>query len=122
MQPMLTGSTSIYLQIANMLEDNILKDILLEEEQAPSTNELARLYAINPATAAKGLNMLADEGILYKKRGLGMFVTQGAKKIVQEKRKKAFYEDFIRPLAKEAKSLGVEKVDLQEMLKKALEE
>ena len=122
MQPMLTGSTSIYMQIANMLEDNILKDILLEEEQAPSTNELARLYAINPATAAKGLNMLADEGILYKKRGLGMFVTQGAKKIVQEKRKKAFYEDFIRPLAKEAKSLGVEKVDLQEMLKKALEE
>ncbi len=122
MQATLSGNTSIYLQIANMLEDTILKDILLEEEQAPSTNELARMYAINPATAAKGLNMLAEEGILYKKRGLGMFVTQGAKKMIQEKRKIAFYDDFIKPLAKEAKSLGVEKSDLQKMLEKALQE
>ena len=75
----LNDSTSIYLQIAAMLEDNIVRDLLLEEEQAPSTNELAKAFSINPATAAKGLNLLVDEGILYKKRGIGMFVAAGSK-------------------------------------------
>jgi len=75
----LNESTSLYLQIAAMIEDQILRGLLLEEEQAPSTNELARLYRINPATAAKGLNLLTDEGILYKKRGIGMFVAQGSR-------------------------------------------
>ena len=56
-----------------MLEDDILRGILAEEEQVPSTNELARAYSINPATAAKGINLLVDEGVLYKKRGIGMF-------------------------------------------------
>ena len=57
----LNDSTSIYLQIAAMLEDNIVRDLLLEEEQAPSTNELAKAFSINPATAAKGLRSLVDE-------------------------------------------------------------
>lgn len=120
MQLPLSGSGSIYLQIAAMIENNILQDILLEEEQAPSTNEMARLYSINPATAAKGLNLLAEEGIVYKKRGLGMFVTKGAKEIIREKRKAAFYEDYVKPLIQEAKSLGMEERDLQKMMEKAL--
>ena len=76
----LTQEKSIYIQIKEMIENDILRDIILEEERVPSTNELAKLYAINPATAAKGINLLVDEGILYKKRGIGMFVTAGAKK------------------------------------------
>lgn len=117
-----SDATSIYLQIADMVEDNILKDILLEEEQAPSTNELARLYTINPATAAKGLNLLADEGILYKKRGLGMFVAAGAKEKILQKRRQAFYEHYVRPLAQEAENLGLDTDDVAAMLKRALEE
>ena len=69
MNEILTQEKSIYIQIKEMIEDDILRDVLLEEERVPSTNELARLYAINPATAAKGVNLLVDEGILYKKRG-----------------------------------------------------
>ena len=65
MNEILTQEKSIYLQIAEMIETDILRDILLEEERVPSTNELAKLYAINPATAAKGVNILVDEGILY---------------------------------------------------------
>ena len=72
-------ASAIYLQIAAMLEDDILRGVLREEEQAPSTNELARAYSINPATAAKGLNLLVDEGILYKKRGIGMFVASDSR-------------------------------------------
>ena len=79
MQEILNQEKSIYLQIKEMIERDILRDILLEEERVPSTNELAKLYAINPATAAKGINLLVEEGILYKKRGIGMFVAEGAR-------------------------------------------
>ena len=78
MNEILTQEKSIYIQIKEMIENDILRDILLEEERVPSTNELAKLYSINPATAAKGINLLAAEGILQKKRGIGMFVAQGA--------------------------------------------
>lgn len=122
MQAPLQANTSIYLQIANLVEDNILKDILLEEEQAPSTNELARLYNINPATAAKGINLLADEGILYKKRGIGMFVSTGAKQLVLQKRRDAIYENYIKPLAEEAKNLQLNGNELLTMLQKAMQE
>ena len=87
MQEILNQEKSIYLQIKEMIEQDILRDILLEEERVPSTNELARLYAINPATAAKGINLLVEEGILYKKRGIGMFVAEGAKAAIMKKRK-----------------------------------
>ena len=79
MNELLTESKSIYLQISEMIETDILRGILLEEEQVPSTNELAKRYTINPATAGKGVNLLVDEGILYKKRGIGMFVSAGAR-------------------------------------------
>lgn len=73
----LSDQSLIYLQIAQMLEDDILRGVYREEEQVPSTNELSRVYHINPATAAKGLNLLSAEGILYKRRGIGMFVAPG---------------------------------------------
>lgn len=107
---------SIYIQIKEMIETDILRDILLEEERVPSTNELAKLYAINPATAAKGINILVDEGVLYKKRGIGMFVTAGAKKMIQSKRKKGFFETYIKGMLTEAASLGITKEDLIQMI------
>lgn len=73
-----------------MIENDILRDVLLEDERVPSTNELAKLYAINPSTAAKGINILVDAGILYKKRGIGMFVSDGAKEVIRTKRKASF--------------------------------
>ena len=79
MNERLTEQKSIYLQISEMIETDILRGILLEEEQVPSTNELAKLYTINPATAAKGVGLLVDEEILYKRRGIGMFVSKGAR-------------------------------------------
>lgn len=111
--------TSLYLQIAAMIEDQILRGLLLEEEQAPSTNELARLYRINPATAAKGLNLLIDEGALYKKRGIGMFVAQGSRARIVEKRKRAFYESYVKGIVAEAHKLGIDQAELAEMLARA---
>jgi len=114
----LTQEKSIYIQIKEMIENDILRDILLEEERVPSTNELARLYAINPATAAKGVNLLVDEGILYKKRGIGMFVATGAKEAIVKERRKHFFNDYIKNLLTEAASLGITKAELIDMIAK----
>ena len=110
------GQPLIYLQIAQMLEDDILRGVYREEEQVPSTNELAKLYTINPATAAKGVNLLVDEGILYKKRGIGMFVAEGAKAQIIRKRRDAFYDNYVRNLLEEAKSLGISRDELIAMI------
>lgn len=118
MKEILTQEKSIYIQIAEMIENDILRDVILEEERVPSTNELAKLYVINPATAAKGINLLVDKGILYKKRGVGMFVQGGAKEKIKEGRKSEFYEKFIRSLLQEAKSLGIGKAELIHMIEK----
>ena len=116
MQELLNQEKSIYIQIKEMLERDILKDIILEEEKVPSTNELAKLYAINPATAAKGVNLLVDEGILYKKRGIGMFVAAGAKEAIKKKKREHFFEDYIKGMLTEAASLRITKEDLIEMI------
>ena len=97
---------------------DILRDIILEEERVPSTNEFAKLFAINPATAAKGVNILVEEGILYKKRGIGMFVATGAKEKIMNQRKEAFYDNFIKALLNEAKSLEITKEELIAMISK----
>ena len=116
MQELLNQEKSIYIQIKEMIETDILRDILLEEERVPSTNELAKLYAINPATAAKGVNLLVDEGILYKKRGIGMFVAEGAKKTIQKRRRENFFETYMQGMLTEAASLGITKEDLIDMI------
>ncbi len=116
MQELLNQEKSIYLQIKEMMERDILRDILLEEERVPSTNELAKLYAINPATAAKGVNLLVDEGILYKKRGIGMFVAAGAKEAIRKKRREHFFEDYVKAMLAEAANLGISKEELIEMI------
>ena len=117
MNELLSQNKSIYLQVSEMIETDILRGILLEEERVPSTNELAKQYTINPATAAKGINLLVDEGILYKKRGIGMFVAEGAKEHIIEKRRDAFYEHYVKGLLEEAKSLGISSEQLVEMIR-----
>ena len=122
MRGTLNDQSLLYLQIARMLEDDILRGVYREEEQVPSTNELARNYNINPATAAKGINLLVSDGILYKRRGIGMFVSKGAGDTVKEKRKAAFYDGFVKPLVKEGASLALTGEELVDMITKAMEE
>ena len=118
----LNDQSLIYLQIARMIEDDILRGVCRAEEQVPSTNELARVWHINPATAAKGLNQLTAEGILYKRRGIGMFVSPGAEDLIRTKRKAAFMADFVRPMIKESASLSLSREELLDMVRRAMEE
>ena len=87
-----------------------------EEEQVPSTNELSRCYNINPATAAKGINLLVEEGVVYKKRGVGMFVQTGAVETLRAKRKEGFYDRFVASLVAEAKRLGIGREELAKLI------
>ena len=122
MNEILNQEKSIYIQISEMIENDILRDVLLEDERVPSTNELAKLYAINPATAAKGINILVDAGILYKKRGIGMFVSDGAKEVIRTKRKAQFYENYVSEIVNEAKPLGITKAELIAGIEKNFED
>ena len=122
MNEILNQEKSIYIQISEMIENDILRDVLLEDERVPSTNELAKLYAINPSTAAKGINILVDAGILYKKRGIGMFVSDGTKEVIRTKRKAQFYENYVSEIVNEAKTLGITKAELIAGIEKNFED
>jgi GntR family transcriptional regulator len=107
----------IFIQIREKIEDQIINDQLQEEEQAPSTNQLVNFYKINHATVTKGVNQLVEEGILYKKRGLGIFVAQGAKENLLEKRRKAFIYDYVIPLVEEATKLRISENEIIDLIK-----
>ncbi|MCQ2613459.1 MAG: GntR family transcriptional regulator [Treponemataceae bacterium] len=115
----LNDEKSIYLQIAERIENDILRGIILEEEKVLSTNEFARMLAINPATAAKGINILVDQGILYKKRGIGMFVATGAKEMILNRRRGEFLESYVSNLLKEAERLGISKEEIIALIQKS---
>lgn len=112
---------TIYIEIAQIIENDILSGRLAEGNQAPSMNQFSKIYGINPATANKGLNILVEENILIKKRGIGMFVAEGARMRVYQKRKEKFLTQVIPELVKEAAQLGIEKEELVEMLKQTME-
>ena len=107
----------IYLQIREKIEDQIVNDQLKEGDQAPSTNQLVSFYKINHATVSKGVNQLVEEGILFKKRGIGMFVAEGAKSKLVQKRKEAFVDQYVIGLVQEADNLGISEREIMEFIK-----
>lgn len=114
---MIEEGKALFLQIAESVEDSIIDGSLPEEGQAPSTNELAAFYRINPATAAKGVTLLVDKGILYKRRGIGMFVAAGAREALLRERRAAFRDRYLTPLLAEAAKLGLSADDLSQLLR-----
>lgn len=108
----------IFIQIAEQLEDSIFTGVFPEETKVPSTNEISALFNINPHTVLKGMNMLVDEEILYKKRGLGMYVKEGAVKKIRKKRQGQFYDQYIAALIEEASKLGMTKEEVIELIER----
>lgn len=112
------GELPIYIELANEIEDSILSGAFKEGTQIPSTTEISINFKINPATALKGINILVIEEIIYKKRGLGMFVCDGAVKKIQAKRKQEFYNAYINALLSEAKKLSISKREILDMIER----
>lgn len=118
-----TGSEKpIFLQIAEQIEDSIFTGIFLEEEKIPSTNEVSVLLNINPHTVLKGMNRLVDEDIIYKKRGLGMYVREGAVEKIRTKRREAFYDQYVVSMIREAEKLKMTKEQMIAMIERGFED
>src|SRR3954470_4086750 len=115
---MIEEGKPIFVQIAEQIENDIIDGVYPTETQVPSTNEFAAFYRINPATAGKGVNLLVDDGILYKKRGIGMFVAAGARDRLVLKRRDQFQNEYVRPLVTEAGKLGISETQLVEMIRR----
>lgn len=105
------------MQIREKIEDQILNYQLEEGDQAPSTNQLVNHYKVNHITVSKGVNQLVEEEILFKKRGIGMFVAQGARDKLVKKRKESFVEDYVVTLVQEASKLGITDKEIMEYIK-----
>jgi GntR family transcriptional regulator len=109
----------LFVQIAERLAEDIADGSLAEGERVPSTNELAAFYRINPATAAKGISMLTDDGLVEKRRGIGMFVAAGARQRLLDERRKRFAARFVEPLVAEASRLGINADDLVALIRES---
>lgn len=116
------STTPIYIQVAELIQNMILEGSIGEEEQIPSTTQLSQYHQLNPATVRKGFNILTDSDLIYKKRGLGMFVKEGATEMIREKRKQSFLKEFITPMLVEGKKIGMEANDIIKLIELSKEE
>lgn len=119
---MFDDRSPIYLQIAEQIKNDIVTGALAEDEQVMSTNQYAAFYRINPATAAKGFAQLVDEGVLYKKRGIGMFVSPDARKLLRTGRRDSFFTEVVDPMIREARAVGVPLTEIVEYVQKEEEQ
>jgi len=119
---MMDNSTQpLFRQIASLVEDTIVDGTLAEGDKAPSTNELADFHNINPATARKGITLLVDLGVLEKRRGIGMFVAEGASRAIRERRRGDFAAEYMAPLVDEAVRLGYNRAQLHHLFDRVAE-
>ncbi|WP_025027575.1 GntR family transcriptional regulator [Caldalkalibacillus mannanilyticus] len=108
----------IFKQIADIIEDQIINDMYRTDEQILSTTQLTKMLQINPATVVKGINLLVKQGILYKKSGIGMFVSSGAKENILKRRRQDFYRKYVETLLEEAKKIHLTEEDILNMIKR----
>lgn len=116
MSKSLDDKKPIYIQIKEVIEDQIINNQLKEHDQIPSTNQLVQFYKVNHITVSKGINLLVEENIIFKKRGVGMFVAEGAKEKLVLQRREGFAEEFVLPMLKEAKKLNLSDSDVVKIM------
>ena len=114
---MFDDRSPIYRQIADQIKEDVVRGVLADDAQVMSTNQYAASFRINPATAAKAFQELIDEGVLYKQRGVGMFVQPGAREKLLADRRKRFFEDVVDPVAEQATVLGIPMEDVVKRFK-----
>lgn len=117
MKSVFDDSKPIFQQLAETIADDIVDGHLKEGDQVPSTTELSQFYQINRATAQKGLGLLVDKGLVFKQRGVGMFVTKGAKALLLEERQADFYKQYVQPMLNEAKRIDLNEEDILRLIR-----
>ena len=107
----------IFLQIMEIVENDILIGVYRADDLIISTTQIAKLYSVNPTTAVKAIGKLADAGILYKKRGIGMCVAPGAQQAIRARRRERFVNQTLRAVLDEAATLGIGTDELVDLLR-----
>ena len=107
-----TNDKAIYIQMADRLCDEILADKYKDDDRIPSVREYAVLLEVNTNTAVKAYDELARANIIYNKRGLGYFVTKGAKKQILKERKKVFMKERLPEVFRQMQLLGITKEEV----------
>lgn len=118
---MFDDDSPIFVQVARTISNEILRGIYRGGDQIASTNEFAAFYQINPATAGKGINLLVDQGILYKRRGIGMFVAPDAREALLKQRKTEFNETQLRDFVQAARAIGISLPELTSLIAQEFE-
>ncbi|MFI5931355.1 GntR family transcriptional regulator [Actinoplanes sp. NPDC051494] len=113
---MLDDRSPIYLQIADTIKEDVLRGSLEGDEQIMSTNQYAAYFQINPATAAKAFARLVEEGLIYRKRGIGMFVSPDARTKLRDQRRERFFADVVDPMLNEARMVGVSMEEIKKYI------
>ena len=103
----------IYIQMADRLCDEILSGAYEDDDRIPSVREYAVLLEVNTNTAVKAYEQLAREEIIYNKRGLGYFVTKGAKKQILKESKKEFMKERLPELFRQMQLLDITLEDVK---------
>ena len=116
MSNLLNEKKPIYEQIRDWLADQIIDETLVEDDKVPSTNEIVTFFKVNHITVSKGVTELVEEGVLYKKRGVGMFVAEGARSKLLETRRDGFVEEYLKPMLEEARKLDLTEADIQKII------
>jgi DNA-binding transcriptional regulator YhcF (GntR family) len=112
----LDNDRPIFLQIKEAIADDILAGLLATDDQIPSNSQLVGFFSVNPVTVHRGVSLLLEEGIVYKKRGLGMFVSPEALELLRKKRRESFERDFVTPLTQQAALLGIDRDALHDAI------
>ncbi|MBC3186548.1 GntR family transcriptional regulator [Corynebacterium sp. zg-331] len=115
------AAAPLFQQIARLIEDSIVEGTLEPGHRAPSTNELSAFHKINPATARKGLALLVESGVLVKRRGVGMFVTDHARAAIMERRRESFPGAYLAPMIDEALRLDLNRKQLHDLVDRVAE-
>ena len=121
MELRLESEKLIYVQLCEWLWDMIIRGTIPEGEQIPSTTKISVEYKVTPATALKGINMLVDKGVIFKKRGLGMFVSSGAVEKLRAERQQDFQQTYVDKMCEEAKKLGISKNEIIAMIERGFD-
>lgn len=111
------SSTPIFIQIKEKIKDDIMLGVYSPHELIISTTQIAKLFSVNPATAVKSVSLLQDEGIVYKKLGIGMCVSEYARDKIIMQRKQEFYDNAVNNLVEQAKKLNIDKKNLIKIIK-----
>lgn len=114
---MFDDGTPIYRQIADQIKGEIMNGSLEPGGKVMSTNEYAAFYQINPATAQKAFRDLVDEGVLYKQRGVGMFVSDDAREKLAAEFQAQFFDNVLQPLIRQAGQAGISISEIIDYLK-----